>query len=24
MTTADVEARYKEIPTDKKIIAYCS
>lgn len=24
MTTADVEARYKELPTDKKIIAYCS
>ncbi len=24
MTTADVEARYKEIPTGKKIIAYCS
>lgn len=24
MTTADVEARYKEIPTSKKIIAYCS
>lgn len=24
MTTADVETRYKEIPTDKKIIAYCS
>ena len=24
MTTSDVEARYKEIPTDKKIIAYCS
>lgn len=24
MTTDAVEARYKEIPTDKKIIAYCS
>ena len=24
MTTNDVAARYKEIPTDKKIIAYCS
>ena len=24
MTTGDVEARYKEIPTGKKIIAYCS
>ena len=24
MTTNDVEARYKELPTDKKIIAYCS
>ena len=24
MTTNDVEARYKEIPTGKKIIAYCS
>ena len=24
MTTDDVEARYKEIPTGKKIIAYCS
>ena len=24
MTTSDVAARYKELPTDKKIIAYCS
>lgn len=24
MTTSEVEARYKEIPTGKKIIAYCS
>lgn len=24
ITTSDVETRYKEIPADKKIIAYCS
>lgn len=24
LTMGDVEARYKELPTDKKIIAYCS
>jgi 3-mercaptopyruvate sulfurtransferase SseA len=24
MTTSDVETRYKEIPPNKKIIAYCS
>ncbi len=24
ITTENVETRYKEIPTDKKIIAYCS
>lgn len=24
MTTSEVETRYKEIPADKKIIAYCS
>lgn len=24
MTTETVETRYKELPTDKKIIAYCS
>jgi len=24
MTTGDVETRYKELPTGKKIIAYCS
>lgn len=24
LTMGDLEARYKELPTDKKIIAYCS
>ena len=24
MTMGDLDARYKELPTDKKIIAYCS